>query len=392
LRERREAQALQDALERYERALDSGVAPGQALDQARAGTGELSRSLAIATSLADGGAQVTPDAAFVRRVAAQLRTAQVVRKPTLRRAPRFSFAPLSFAAAAIAAALVLIPSFRSIPGQPLYAVKGMAEDARVWFASGQGEARIRLAIANTRFEEVERLIDRSRVQVMGGPGLVAVSIADIDDPELALLIEHALQDAGEQLEAAAVILTESPAPQEDIEALVEVTQRGRTLSSDVAAELPHKEQSPVLQSGVKFAKIEAKAKAAQQNAVAPEPTPSVCDTPTPTPTASPTPAESEPTPSGSPAMTEPPADGSPSPSPSPTASAEPTPCTSPDPTPTPTPTPQPEESTEPSPTSSETEQSSTTDDTPDESQQPSNASQSPEPAHRSPLSPFGQRA
>ena len=395
-RERRQAQALQDALERYERAVSAGTEPAQARTDAGAGLEDLARPFVLATSIADAAAQVEPDAAFARRVAMQLRSAQVVaRHAPRRRAPRFGFAPLATAAAAVAAAVVLIPSFGALPGEPLYAVKGTAEDARVWFASGPREARVRLSLANERFEEVEQLIDRSRIQVLGGPGVYAasISISDIDDPELARLIEGALRSAGEQLEAAAEILTEEPAPQEDLDALVEVTSRGRALADDVAEELPNTEQRPVLRAAVKLAKIEAKAKAAQQMTARAEPTPEPCPTPTPTPTPSPTPDASA-TPTPSPTLTPGADESQPSPdTASETATASESSedaCTTPSPSPSPSPSPEVEPSAEPSPSAQAEEQSATVEQT-DEGE-PSDVPEEPQENRRGPLSPFGERA
>jgi hypothetical protein len=394
-RERRQAQTLQEALERYERALRGGTDPAQARSAAGAGLEELARPFVLATSIADAAAHVEPDAAFARRVAMQLRSAQVVARPaTRRRAPRFGFAPLAAAAAVVAAALVLIPSLRALPGEPLYAFKGAAEDARVWFATGPDEARVRLSLANQRFEEVEELIDRSRIQVMGSPGVYAatISVTEISDPELARLIEGALRDAGEQLEVAAEILTEEEVPQqEDLDALVEVTSRGRALADDVAEELPNTEQRPVQRAAVKLAKIEAKAKAAQHTSQA-EPTPEPCPTPTPTPTPSPTPdasATPTPTPTLTPGLDE--TEPSPAADDSATASAEQEDaCATPEPTPSPTPSPEPDPSAEPSPSAPAQEQSATVEQTDDG--EPSDVAEEPQDDRRSPLSPFGERA
>jgi hypothetical protein len=401
-RERREAQALQDALERYERALGEGVDAGQARVDAGYGLGELARPFVLATSMADAATEITPDPAFARRVAMQIREAPLARREVARRtAPRFRLAPLAAAAAVLVAALVLIPSFGSLPGESLYAVKGAAEDARVWFASGPREARIRLSLANERFEEVEQLIDNSHVRVMGGPGILAaaVDLTDIDDPALAQLIEGALRNAGEQLEAAAQILTEEPATQQDLDDLVEVTTRGRTLATEVADELPNREQPPVYRAAVRLAKIEAKAKAAQQQQTdrTAEPTLEPCPTPSASPSPSPTPepADGTPTPSASPTLTPGVDETQPTPTPTPEASTNPStdPCATTEPTATPSPTPATDgtdASTAPSPTTPTDQQASTVDETDDG--EPSSVSEEPRETHRRPLSPFGQQA
>ena len=397
-RERRQADALQEALERFEAARRAGVGAGQARADAAPGPDELSRPFVLATSMADAAVDVVPDAAFIRRVAMQIRETPLPARPVARRAPaRFRFTPLAAAAAVVAAAVVLIPSFGALPGEPLYAVKGAAEDARVWFARGPAEARMRLGLANTRFEEVEQLIENSRVRVMGGPGVLAaaLNVDDMADPELARLIEGALRDAGEQLEAAAEILTTTPAPREDLDALVAVTTRGRALATDVAEELPNPEQPPVLRAAVKLAKIEAKAKAAQMTAeVTEEPTPEPCSTPSPTPSPSPTPPPSEATPSPSPSPTlTPGVDGTEAtPSSELTASPSTTPCGTAEPSPSPSPSPASEgtdASTAPSP-SGPADDRSTADDT--DGGEQSSVSQEPQETHRRPLSPFGQQA
>jgi hypothetical protein len=397
-RERREAQALQDALERYERAVGLGTDAASARSEAARDLGPLARPFALATSMAGAAAPISPDAAFARRVAMQLRSAQVApRAAVRRRAPFLGFAPLAAAAAVVAAAVVLIPSFGALPGQPLYSVKGMSEDARVWFASGSHEARVRLSLANERFGEVEELIEASRVRVMGGPGLLAagVTTTDTDDPELAHLIEAALRNAGEQLEAAAEILTEAPAEQADLDTLVEVTTRGRQLATNVAEDLPNPEQPPVLRAAVKLAKIEAKAKAAQMTAQVAEPSPEPCPSPTPTPSPSPTPDASAtptptPTPTATPATEE--TERAPATTDSSAAASEEaaSPCPSVEPTPSPTPTVEPEPSAEPTPTTPTEEQSATVDENDDG--EPSDVAEEPEETHRRPLSPFGERA
>lgn len=396
-RQRREAHALQEALERFENARAQGIDAAQARIDAGRDLGDLDRAFALATSMADASAEIGPDAAFARRVAMQLREAPVARRADTRRAaPRFRLAPLAAAAAVVTAALVLIPSFQALPGDPLYGVKGAAEDARVWFSSGPREARIRLSLANERFEEVEQLIANSRLQVMGGaPGVVAagVTTTEIDDPELARLIEEALRSAGEQLEAAAEILTEAPAPKEDIDALVQVTTRGRTLATDVAEELADTDRRPVLRAAVTLAKVEAKAKAAQQTAeVAAEPSPTPCPTPSASASPSATPDDATRSPEASPTLTPPPGEdpATETASEEPAASPSATPCASDEATPSPAPTVEPEPSAAPTPTPGPDDQAATVDETDDG--EPSSVSEEPNETHRRPLSPFGGQA
>jgi hypothetical protein len=330
LSDRRRAAVLQQALERYERALEAGADPSSAAEEVARALPEASRLFFLATALPDGPA-AEPDQRFVRAFAARLRTAEAHAK--VRRAssrvwrPRFALAPLAVAACVLVAVAVLVPSFRSLPGDSLYAVKSASERAHVWLASGPAEARVRIEIAEERFEEVERLVDRATFSA-SGIGSFAAGIQDIDDPELARLIEQTLNEAGRQLEAAAEILIAQPAPAEDLDELVTVSKRGHALAAQVADDLPHVSQSPVLQTAVKIAKIEAKAKAARKGRT--KATPPPCATPEP----SVTPSSSPDSNATSTAVEE-------TPTPTPTATPKPTPCTTPEPTPTPTPTEEP---------------------------------------------------
>jgi hypothetical protein len=219
-------------------------------------------------------------------------------------------------------------------------------------AAGSTEAHVRISLAGERFDEVERLVERARVRALP-EGVSAAGYAGIDDPRIIALIDSTLQDAGEQIEIAAKILTTQPSPSKDLDKLVEASKRGRSLADKVAAELPVKVKPPVLRTAVRFMAIEAKAKAAKASAARAEetPAPGPCAEPTPTPSPSPSPSASPevtttPTPSPTPSPTAT-AEESPTPKPSPTPSA--TPCVSPSPTPSPTPSASPPGSTEPSP-------------------------------------------
>jgi hypothetical protein len=93
-------------------------------------------------------------------------------RPTARAAAKPAPSPLRrrVAAIALAAALLLIPatilSGRSLPGQPLYAVKLAVEEVRLtalgW--SPAGTARERLRIADVRLDELTRLADGGQVE------------------------------------------------------------------------------------------------------------------------------------------------------------------------------------------------------------------------------------
>jgi hypothetical protein len=243
---------------------------------------------------------------------------------------------------------------RSLPGDRLYGLKGLSEDARLLFAAGSTEARVRVDLADERFSEVERLIERQAL-LAAGQGTHAVAVPEhIDDPILAGLIESALQEAGKHLQTAADILTTQPvAHAGDLDELVSVSRRGHELATEVAEDLPIGDQPPVLSTVVKLAKIEAAAKAARTKAHS-TPTPPPCATPNPKPAATPEPTatpEATQTPADDPSPTPTP-QATVSPTPTPAASPVPTPCTTPSPTPTPTPTAEPtaEPPTEPQPT------------------------------------------
>ncbi len=345
-RSRRRAEALQQALERYERALAKGTDAETARREVAATLGDDARLLMLAAGMGQAQAPV-PAPKSVERFASQLRTSKVRRKLVLApRRPALGWAPLALAACTMLFAALLVPSLRSLPGDSLYSVKTTAEDARVWFASGPAEARVRLGLANERFSEVERLVERAHLEdaahaLVGGElDGVAGGLDGIENPELAVLIDTTLAEAGRQIETAADILISHPATAADLDALVTISQEGHKLASDVADELPNVSQPPVLDTAVKLAKIEAKAKAARMN-VDPETTPPPCATPSPSPEPTTTP-EASPVENATSTAVE-------SPSPDPTTTPEPTPCTSPTPSPTPTPTPDPAATTEAEP-------------------------------------------
>ena len=308
---------------------------------------------AIATHLREiGDANAAdPDPGFQEALAARLRAgvsdeAAPARIATRPRRP-LVLVPLAAAACILLFAALLVPAMRSLPGDRLYGLKGFSEDARLVFATGAVEARVRVDLADERFSEVERLIERSSVQAMPGtvPGTFAApgtfaGVTDISDPELGRLIEDALSEAGKHLQAAVDILTSQPSLNADLDELVQVSRRGHDLATQVADDLPTPASPPVLSTVVKLAKIEAAAKAARTR-VRTKPTPPPCATPTPTPTPEPTATpEGEPDETATSTAVE-------SPLPSPTDTPKPTPCTTPEPTPTPEPTKEPAPITEP---------------------------------------------
>ena len=140
-RERREAQALQDALERYERALARGRRRWSGPRRRRPRTSASTRRpFVLATSMADARPprSARPRLRAPRRDAAPRRSGRAAARC---RAVRLRASRLRATRRGRrglwSAALVLIPSFGALPGEPLYAVKGAAEDA----ASGSRPAR-----------------------------------------------------------------------------------------------------------------------------------------------------------------------------------------------------------------------------------------------------------
>lgn len=304
----RRARAFQLALERLDALRSSGTSDAQievARAEIAATLGDDSKAFLLATALSSVSAPA-PDPTFVEAFSARLRALEMPETdpetrsgtvPSLRsasrlRRPTLGLAPLAVAACTILFAALMIPAYASLPGERLYGLKGAAEDARVWLATGHSEAVVRVGLANKRFEEVEALIERARVSELAasaagsGHALLAASrLNGIDDPRIAALIEATLAEAGRQLEAAAEILTNQPAEADDLDELVVASSRGQDLVEEVAEDLPKPSKPPVVRTAVKLAKIEAKAKAARMNAKpSGDPTPEPCDTPSPSPT------------------------------------------------------------------------------------------------------------
>ncbi|MGH2758115.1 MAG: DUF5667 domain-containing protein [Actinomycetota bacterium] len=356
--DRRDAEALQEALERHLDLLGKGVTGAKA---GRRIATELEGEAAVLFRLAVGLEQAAapmpaPSAELTERVAAHIGSIGKVehlapRRSLLRGLIRFPGLGVASAAAAIAIfAGLLVPAFRSLPGDALYALKRVSESARVAVVSGSTEAQLRLHIADERYQEVEALVERAQLRGVG-PGLAAAAaVDDITDPRLVELIEDTLADAQVQIEAAAEILISASTDVQGLDDLVAISQRGRQLVTQIAEDLPEPVKPPVLSSVVSLARIEAKAKAArmvaEQSQAQPESQPALqpCDTPTPEPT----PVPSDPSASAEPTTT-----ATPTGTPEPTTTPEPTPCLAPSPTPTPSespsPSPTPEQVSETSP-------------------------------------------
>lgn len=343
-----QAEALQQALERHSGLLAEGTDSTRARAHVASELGgEVGSLFSLAVGISDAAAPI-PAPQFADQFETKLRRTRIItaeeREAKQHRARRrrqflrlFEMPQFGFAAAAAAIAIfagLLVPAFSSIPGDSLYALKRATETARLAVVSGPREAHLRVRLADERFEEVEHLVERGQLREVG-PGLAAVGVQDIKDPKIARLIEETLADAHEQLEVAAKILIARPRGNtQALDDLVVVSQRGRRLAAEVAEELPTLAKPPVMNSVVRFAKIEAEAKAAQMTAEQAEQTPPPCATPTPTTDASASPTAESATPT-----------------PTATTTPQPTPCVSPSPTPTPTPTATPTPTPSPEPAS-----------------------------------------
>jgi hypothetical protein len=365
--DQRDAEALQEALDRHLDLLGKGVTTRKSGQRVASELqGEAGVLFRLAVGMQEAAAPIpSPSIEFTERVAARLAsTGKVVhlapRRAGLRGLLRFPGLGVAAAAAAIAIfAGLLVPAFRSLPGDPLYAVKRLSENTRVAVVSGSTEAQLRLHIADERYEEVEALVERAQLREVG-PGLAAAAIVeDINDPRLVELIEETLADAQEQIEAAATILIAESTDVQGLQDLVVISQRGRQLVTEIAEDLPTPIKPPVLSGAVSLAKIEAEAKAAKmvaEQSQEPQRALQPCDTPTPEPTPTTTteaPGSAEPTTLPTPTET-----------PQPTTTPEPTPCLAPSPTPTPPPT------DAPSPTATPEQVSETSPPPPSPSQAP----------------------
>jgi hypothetical protein len=337
-REYRSARALHRALERYERLVAQGSDEGAARAKISDQLGADSAIFALAARLHMSAAQMPePDPRSVEAFARRLRAEPVPEQPSRLAAlqrlaiprPRFQFAPLAAAAAVAVFAVFLIPALNSLPGDALYGLKTASENTRVLISSGPSEARVRLGLAEERFEEVDDLLERAaNQQAFAGAGTYAAAVGDIDDPELVKLVAETLSRAGEQIVAAAQILIATPtATATDLAQLVAISRQGQQVAETAALQLPTVEP-PARNTVTTLARVEAQAEAVRKLG-APVTTPEPCPTATPTPIPTATPTTS-PTPTPSLDST---------PAPIPTASPAPTPCVSPTPSPTPTPVP-----------------------------------------------------
>lgn len=333
--ERRDAEALQRAWERYERLLAKGTS---AEDAAREASRLLTPGAAPLFTLGDAvrvSARPPEMPAFAVRMEADLMALHSrVRPLAPARARRTAGSTImAFAACVAVVAGVLIGSSHSLPGDALYSLKRASEEAQLAIIWGPTEANVRLDIAETRLGEVQGLYARARTQVLGVPGTNVAGVLDNMDPEIAQLIRDTLAEAEHQITIAAKILMRERGDSKSLKRLAAVATQGAAIAKGVAVTLPSRDKPPVLTTADNLATVAAAAEAVSQDTrPATRATASPCPTPTPTPTPSPTP-------SGTP-------DASATPTPSPTAAASPQPagptnCVTPPPSPSPEPTPTP---------------------------------------------------
>lgn len=349
-RDRREADALDRAIGRFEALVRGGMDPADAGPlAARDLDPSLRGLLALSVGLREAAAPV-PDPVFAVAFEERLRAARV-RRLDDRRHRRSTPGLVTLAAAACVAVLagVVFAASHSLPGDALYAVKRASETAQVALASGPAEARMRLAFADKRLDEVEGLVARARGQVIGAPGAAVAAAGEVSDPVLAQLIKETLAEATQQITAAAEILIQDASDADSLGKLADLAHKGSTIANDVAPDLPATDQPPVIESAVALQALEAQAKEALKQ-IPPSPTPEPCDTPTPSPTPEPT-ASPEATPTAT-AKASPGATASPEATATADASPSPTPCISPTPETSPVASPDPTSSPEESPAAS----------------------------------------
>jgi hypothetical protein len=392
-RDRRRARALQEALERYEALLASGMEDAEARRQVGAGLGAdtvLFSLAARAPEMRSKDFRAPPPPGAAERIASSLRAAAAFRpegsfahsaRPERRALfprrglPRWGLAPAAVAASVAAVAIMLLPVAGSLPGDRLYAVKDASESVQLWMSTGSGEARLNVKLARERMNEVEGLVQRAGLRMgLFGPGTYAAATSPELDPVLAERVWETFARAHGHLHLAIEYYQSAPVVStEEIDELVEVAQQGRKVASDVADEMPLPVKPKVLVASTELAKIEADAAVVRERAITAEPTIPPCDTPTPEPEDTPEPTDApEPTPGVRPEPGEtaepegpsgveadadgetvegeedPSAEVSPSPEPA-SPTPEPTPCYTPTPAPTPTPSPTPETTPSPSP-------------------------------------------
>ncbi|HVE90873.1 MAG TPA: DUF5667 domain-containing protein [Actinomycetota bacterium] len=373
------ADALQRALESVEHAREQGTQAEQAhLQAARDLDPETRGLLALAMGLQQASAvPVAPEfeASLERRLresaagVVSLDSARLSRTP----ARRWSGSLVAAAACIVLVVGLVAGSSGSLPGDGLYPVKRAGEALQVGVRGGTGEALYRLNLAETRLEEAEGLLDRSRDRALAASahsGQLAAA-ANRPDARTSRLIKRLLEEAQREISLAASVLILAKDPL-ILERLVEVAREGQETVARVAQTLsiPALSGKPISDTVQTLQGIAVKAEEARMRITeAPAPTATPCPTPEPTPTPVATPSPSPtPAPKGSPSPTPRPTPTpvptpTPAPTPCPDATAEPTPAATtapteaptPEPQPTPTPereTPEPEPTQQPQPSSS----------------------------------------
>jgi len=343
--ERRDMEALNAALERYERLLARGTSADVA---AREASKLLTPGAAPLFVIADAvrvTARPLRTPSFADRMEAELRAAhgrvrELAPRSTIQAAARRRRSAgamiMAFAACVAVLAGVLVGSSRSLPGDDLYGIKRASEGAELAVVWGPTEAHVRLSLAETRLNEVQGLFGRAGTHVIGAPGSNVASALDDMDPRIAQLIRETLADAEQQITVAAKILITEHSDSKALGRLATVAKQGASIAKGVAAALPSDDRPPVLTTSDNLAMVAVKAATVQQQVKQQQAAPATatlppCPTPTPTPTPTATPSA---TPSSTPNSTP-----SASPSATPAATPTPQPCATPTPTPTPKPTP-----------------------------------------------------
>jgi len=346
--ERRDADALQGAWERYERLLAAGADPEYAAEQA---SKLLTPGAASLFAIADAvrvSARPVPSPAFAARMEADLMSSYEdvrrlqPRRGLLSRTRRTAGSTMmAFAACIALLAGVLLASSHSLPGDGLYGLKRSSEEAQLAIVWGPSEAHVRISLAQRRLDEVQGLFARTRTSVLGAPGSNVAGGLDDIDPHIAQLIRETLAQAEQQITIAANILigqhVVGRADASALARLVTVAHHGAAIAKGVAVTLPSPDKPPVLTTADNLAIVAAKAEAVQQQqqAAPAQATATPCPSPSATPTPSPTPS---PSPTSTPEGASPAASASAKPSSTPAATPERAdPCARPTPTPTPTP-------------------------------------------------------
>src|SRR5437879_8626343 len=211
--ERRDTEALNAALERYERLLAKGTSADIA---AREASKLLTPGAAPLFVIADAvrvSARPLQTPSFAARMEAELlsahgRVRELAPRRSIQAARRRRSAGamiMAFAACVAVLAGMLVASSRSLPGDGLYGIKRASEGAELAIVWGPTEAHVRLSLAETRLNAVQGLCARAGTHVLGAPGSNVAGALDDMDPHIAQLIRETPAAAGDQLTPVAKI-------------------------------------------------------------------------------------------------------------------------------------------------------------------------------------------